>query len=39
MQKFYTIKDVSKRTGISAYTLRYYDSEGLLSFVQRSESG
>ena len=39
MQKFYTIKDVSKRTGISAYTLRYYDSEGLLTFVQRSESG
>lgn len=39
MQKFFTIKDVSKRTGISAYTLRYYDSEGLLSFVQRSESG
>ena len=39
MQQFYTIKDVSKRTGISAYTLRYYDSEGLLTFVQRSESG
>lgn len=39
MHKYYTIKDVSKRTGISAYTLRFYDSEGLLSFVQRSESG
>lgn len=39
MKKFYTIKDVADRTGISAYTLRYYDSEGLLSFVRRSESG
>ena len=39
MGKFYTIKDVADRTGISAYTLRYYDSEGLLTFVQRSESG
>lgn len=39
MKKFYTIKDVAERTGISAYTLRYYDKEGLLTFVQRSESG
>lgn len=40
MQKsFYTIKDVSKRTGMSAHTLRYYDKRGLLTFVKRSESG
>ena len=37
--KFFTIKDVAERTGISAYTLRYYDKEGLLGFVERSESG
>lgn len=36
---FYTIKDVSKRTGMSAHTLRYYDKRGLLTFVKRSESG
>lgn len=36
---FYTIKDVSKRTGMSAHTLRYYDKKGLLTFVKRSESG
>lgn len=36
---FYTIKDVSKRTGMSAHTLRYYDKKGLLTFVRRSESG
>ena len=26
--KYFTIKDVAERTGISAYTLRYYDKEG-----------
>lgn len=39
MENYYTIKDVAKRTGISAFTLRYYDKEGLLTFVKRSESG
>ena len=39
MEKYYTIGDVAARTGISAHTLRYYDKEGLLSFVKRSESG
>ena len=39
MEKFYTIGDVAARTGISAHTLRYYDKEGLLSFVKRSPSG
>lgn len=39
MSRYYTIKDVAKRTGISAYTLRYYDKEGLLPFVRRSDSG
>lgn len=35
----YTIGEVAKKTGISAYTLRYYDKEGLLFFVERNESG
>ena len=35
----YTIKEVSEKTGLSIYTLRYYDKEGLLPFVERSESG
>lgn len=39
MKKYYTISDVAARTEISAYTLRYYDKEGLLGFVKRSESG
>ena len=39
MSEYYTIGEVASRTGISAYTLRYYDKEGLLSFVQRDEAG
>ena len=39
MSEYYTIGEVASRTGISAYTLRYYDKEGLLSFVERDESG
>ena len=39
MSEYYTIGEVASRTGISAYTLRYYDKEGLLSFVKRDESG
>ena len=35
MEKFYTIKDVAERTGISAYTLRYYDKEGLFPGMER----
>ena len=32
----YSIKQVSERTGLSAYTLRYYDREGLLPPIARS---
>lgn len=39
MKKYYSIGEVAERTGINAYTLRYYDKEGLLSFVKRSPSG
>ncbi|GAY72205.1 MerR family transcriptional regulator [Lentilactobacillus kosonis] len=35
----YTIKEVSEITGLSIYTLRFYDKKGLLPFVSRNESG
>ena len=35
----YSIKEVSERTGISPYVLRYYEKEGLLPRVARSEGG
>ncbi|WP_033166645.1 MerR family transcriptional regulator [Clostridium sp. KNHs205] len=35
----YTIKQVSARTGLSIYTLRYYDKEGLLPLVKRTPTG
>lgn len=36
---FYTIGEMAKRLGVPASTLRYYDKEGLLPFVERSSSG
>lgn len=35
----YTIGDAAKKIGVSTYTLRYYDKEGLLPFVQKNKSG
>ena len=35
----YTIQDVSQKTGLSAHTLRYYEKEGLLSPVKRTQGG
>lgn len=35
----YTIKDISKMFGLSIYTIRFYDKEGLLPFVLRNKSG
>ncbi len=35
----YTIKQVSAKTGLSIYTLRYYDKEGLLPLVKRTPTG
>lgn len=35
----YSIAQASKITGISVYTLRYYDKEGILPFVRRTASG
>ena len=36
---FYTVGEIAKKLGIPASTLRYYDKEGLLPFVERSGSG
>ena len=33
----YTIKEASDITGIPATTLRYYDKEGILPFLERKE--
>ena len=35
----YSIQDVSKKTGLSAHTLRYYEKEGLIADVERSAGG
>lgn len=35
----FTIKDAAKMMGVPASTIRYYDKEGLLPFVERKESG
>ncbi len=35
----YTIGDVAQKFNLSIHTLRYYEKEGLLPFVQRSDSG
>ena len=36
---FYTVGEMAKRMGVAASTLRYYDKEGLLPFVERSDRG
>lgn len=35
----YSIGQVAKKLGITTYTLRYYDKEGLLPFVKKGTSG
>jgi DNA-binding transcriptional MerR regulator len=35
----YSIKQVSERTNLKAHVLRYYEREGLLPAVNRSDSG
>jgi DNA-binding transcriptional MerR regulator len=35
----YSIKQVSEKTDLKAYVLRYYEKEGLLPFINRSKSG
>ncbi|MEK3786387.1 MULTISPECIES: MerR family transcriptional regulator [Paenibacillus] len=35
----YTVKEVSEKTGISAYTLRFYEKEGVLPPIERDMNG
>ncbi|MUT68557.1 MerR family DNA-binding transcriptional regulator [Paenibacillus sp. NEAU-GSW1] len=35
----YTIKQVSERTQLPASTLRYYDKEGLMPLLKRTDRG
>lgn len=35
----YTVGEMAKKLGVSPSTLRYYDKEGILPFVERSEGG
>lgn len=36
---FYTVGEMAKLLGVAPSTLRYYDKEGLLPFVERSSGG
>ena len=36
---FYTVGEMAKKMGVAPSTLRYYDKEGLLPFVERSGGG
>ena len=35
----YSIQEVSRKTGLTAHTLRYYEKEGLISGVERTQGG
>lgn len=35
----YTVSEMAKKLNIAPSTLRYYDKEGLLPFVERSNGG
>ena len=35
----YTVGEMAQTLGVPASTLRYYDKEGLLPFVERSSGG
>ncbi|GGG53066.1 MerR family transcriptional regulator [Paenibacillus radicis (ex Gao et al. 2016)] len=35
----YTISQIAERTGLTTHTLRYYDKQGLLPFVDRDKAG
>lgn len=39
MLKTYSISEVAKELNLTAHTLRYYDKEGLMPFVERTSSG
>ena len=35
----YTIKDAAKLMNVPPSTIRYYDKEGLIPFIERKENG
>lgn len=35
----YTIAQAAEKTGLSEHTIRYYEREGLLPFIERTQSG
>lgn len=37
--KTFSISEVAKKLNLTVYTLRYYDKEGLMPFVERTSSG
>ncbi|TWT08236.1 MerR family transcriptional regulator [Planococcus sp. CPCC 101016] len=37
--KTFSIGEVAKELNLTAYTLRYYDKEGLMPFIERTASG
>jgi DNA-binding transcriptional MerR regulator len=37
--KTYSISEVAKELNLTIYTLRYYDKEGLMPFVERTQTG
>ena len=37
--KTYTIGQAAEKTGLTISTMRYYDKEGLLPFVERTAGG
>jgi DNA-binding transcriptional MerR regulator len=39
MMKTYSISEVANELNLTVYTLRYYDKEGLMPFVERTPSG
>ncbi|MBP1934207.1 DNA-binding transcriptional MerR regulator [Ammoniphilus resinae] len=39
MMKTYSISEAANELNLTVYTLRYYDKEGLLPFVERTASG
>lgn len=39
MNMTYSISEVAKKLNVTVYTIRYYDKEGLLPFVERTPSG
>lgn len=39
MLKTYSISEVANELNLTIYTLRYYDKEGLMPFIERTASG